>query len=316
DLDLNSRRKRSFTNIAPYIRTSYTIAGFSSISLDYSGSTVQPSLEQLQPLRKSSDLLNIQEGNPDLEPGFNHNVSLRYMGGNFKKEFMFMLMASGGLTNNAIINATTITEQNRRISRYVNVDGLPSITAGLNVNKGWRKTGFHIGGNLSYSRSGSYSIMNGQQFKSLNNSYSVGANARYELKELMEVSYMANVNLSDGNTQFPNQIKTRNFTHTHSVRLDIELPGKVFLQSDVQARFNPGNSSFANSVNVVTWDASVEKKFLANDQLVFKARVNDILNKNTGYSRTIDGANWNESNGFVLRRYFMFSVAWNFGGSL
>lgn len=316
DLDLNSRRKRSFTNIAPYIRTSLSLGGFSSISLDYSGSTVQPSLEQLQPLRKSSDLLNIQEGNPDLEPGFTHSVSLRYTGGNFKKEFMYMLMASGNLTNNAITNATTITDQNRRISRFVNIDGLPSLTAGLNINKGWRKKGISIGANINYNRSGSYSILNDRQFKSINNSYTVGTNIRYALKEILEMSYMANVMMSNGNTQFPSQVKTKNFNHTHTFRADLELPGKVFLQSDVNATFNPGNSSFANSVNVVTWDAQVEKKFLANDQLVFKAKINDILNKNTGYSRILDGANWSESNGFVLRRYWMFSVTWNFGGSL
>jgi len=130
------------------------------------------------------------------------------------------------------------------------------------------------------------------------------------------MSYMANVMMSNGNTQFPSQVKTKNFNHTHTFRADLELPGKVFLQSDVNATFNPGNSSFANSVNVITWDAQVEKKFLANDQLVFKAKINDILNKNTGYSRILDGANWSESNGFVLRRYWMFSVTWNFGGSL
>lgn len=316
DIDLNTRRKRSFTNIAPYIRTSIGFGGFSSISLDYSGSTVQPSLEQLQPLRKSSDLLNIQEGNPDLEPGFTHSVSLRYMGGDFKKEFMYMVMVNGNLTNNSITNATTITDQNRRISRFVNIDGLPSMGAGFNINKGWRKKGIQLGANVNYNRSGSYSIMNGQQFKSINNSYTFGASATYRWKEIAEVMYNANVSTSDGKTQFPSEIKTKNFSHTHIMRMEVELPGKFFIQSDVNARFNPGNSSFANSVNVVTWDAALEKKFLANDQLVFKAKVNDILNKNTGYSRILDGANWTESNNFVLRRFWMFSVAWNFGGSL
>ncbi len=56
------------------------------------------------------------------------------------------------------------------------------------------------------------------------------------------------------------------------------------------------------------------KKFLPNEGLVAKASVNDILNRNNGYNRTIDGANWSESTGFVLRRYFMFSLSWNFLG--
>ncbi len=119
------KRNRTFTNLAPYLRGSYNFSQMFTMQLSYSGATIQPSMEQLQPLRKSNNDLVIQEGNPDLVPGFNHNLSLSFNKYNFKKEIMMMASVNGSLQSNAITNATNFEGQNRRVSKYVNVDGLP-----------------------------------------------------------------------------------------------------------------------------------------------------------------------------------------------
>lgn len=314
--DVDDTRNRTFTNIAPYVRASYSLNMFTSLMVNYSGNTMQPSLEQLQPLRRSSDQLNIQEGNPDLKPGFNNNVSISFNRYNLKKEMMFMLMAGSSISTNQIISSTTIDAQNKRVSKFVNVDGLPSLNISGNISKGWRSKGINSGIGFNYSRSGSYNILNGEKFKMLNNNYMFNADIRYELKEVFSVGLRSSANFSNGRSELKTAVNSKNFTHNHNVEAAATLPWKIEVESDLNANFNPGNGSFATSVNVVTWNASIQKKFLESEGLVLKATVNDILNKNTGYRRSINGANWSESNGFVLRRYFMFSLTWNFLGSL
>jgi hypothetical protein len=314
NIDLAEKSNRSFTNLAPYLRGSYNFSQMSTVHISYSGNTVQPSMEQLQPLRKSTNDLVIQEGNPDLVPGFNHNLSLSLNKYNFKKEIMMMASVNGSLQSNMITNATNFEGQNRRVSRYVNVDGLPGFNAMVNLSKGWRSKGINIGGGVNFSRMGSYNVQDGQQFKVFNTNYGINTNLRYDYKEVFNAGLTSNFGFSEGQSQLPGAVNSKNFTHSHSFSAAASLPWKLEIETDVTGSFNPGNSSFSSNVNVITWNASIQKKFLQNEGLVAKASVNDILNRNNGYNRTINGANWSESTGFVLRRYFMFSLSWNFLG--
>lgn len=314
NIDIAEKRNRTFTNLAPYLRGSYNFSQMSTVQLSYSGATIQPSMEQLQPLRKSNNDLVIQEGNPDLVPGFSHNLSLSFNKFNFKKEIMMMASINGSLQSNAITNATNFEGQNRRVSRYVNVDGLPGFNAMVNLSKGWRSRGINIGGGFNFSRSGGYNVQNNEQFRIFNTMYGINTNFRYDLKEVFNAALTSNFGFSEGRSELPGAVNSKNFTHTHSLSAAASLPWKLEIETDLTGSFNPGNSSFASNVNVITWNASIQKKFLPNEGLVAKASVNDILNRNNGYNRTIDGANWSESTGFVLRRYFMFSLSWNFLG--
>ncbi len=45
------------------------------------------------------------------------------------------MSVGGSLNSNVITNATNFEGQNRRVSKYVNVDGLPGINAMVNLGK-------------------------------------------------------------------------------------------------------------------------------------------------------------------------------------
>jgi hypothetical protein len=228
---------------------------------------------------------------------------------------MLMVSVSGSLNTNVITNATTISEQGR-VSRYVNVDGLPGVNAMVNLSKGWRSKGINIGGGFNYSNNGNYNIQNGELFRMYNSNFGINSNIRYDFKEIFNLSFNSNFGFSRGRSELKGAVNSNNFNHSHNFAGSVSLPWKLEIGTDLMGSFNPGNGSFASSVNVVTWNANIQKKFLQSEGLVLKASVNDILNKATGYQRSIDGANWSESNGFVLRRYFMVSLSWNFLGKL
>jgi hypothetical protein len=76
--DNGSTRAYNFLNLTPQSSIAYVIKQNNSIRLNYRGATVQPGIEQLQPLRNNIDPLNIVLGNPDLNVGFRHNLWVSY----------------------------------------------------------------------------------------------------------------------------------------------------------------------------------------------------------------------------------------------
>jgi hypothetical protein len=56
----------------------------------------------------------------------------------------------------------------------------------------------------------------------------------------------------------------------------------------------------------------VSKKFFKKGQLELKLTLYDILNQNTGYSRTARGNTISQESYNTIRRYGMLNVVWNF----
>ena len=69
NLDDNTRNTYNFLNVTPQAQFSYTIKPQNTISFNYRGTTRQPRIDQLQPLRDNNDPLNVFQGNPDLKVG-------------------------------------------------------------------------------------------------------------------------------------------------------------------------------------------------------------------------------------------------------
>ncbi|MBO9684515.1 MAG: outer membrane beta-barrel protein, partial [Flavisolibacter sp.] len=78
DLDSNRRNNYNFLNLTPQVSVGYTFKPQTRLSFNYRGTTRQPTIDQLQPIRDNQDPLNIFIGNPDLKVGFNHNINASF----------------------------------------------------------------------------------------------------------------------------------------------------------------------------------------------------------------------------------------------
>ncbi|MBK5271421.1 MAG: outer membrane beta-barrel protein, partial [Bacteroidia bacterium] len=65
---------KTFRNFLPNARVQINFSNFKNFSINYSASTNQPSMQQLQPVPDNSNPLNIREGNPDLKQEYTHNI--------------------------------------------------------------------------------------------------------------------------------------------------------------------------------------------------------------------------------------------------
>ena len=70
--------------------------------------------------------------------------------------------------------------------------------------------------------------------------------------------------------------------------------------------------------DMMLWNVSAGYTFF-KDQLMFKVKVYDMLNRNNGTSRTLTSTGFTDSETLVLKRYAMFSLSWRiskFGAKL
>jgi hypothetical protein len=316
DNDLHQQSTRHFINLAPQAVFSYRPSGSRNLTFIYTGQTTQPTIDQLQPLKRSSNKLYVVIGNADLRPAFRHNADLGFGFGNWAKGNMFSANIAVNYTSNNITTSTFIDSQNRTTAKYINLNSLPGINFMTTYNWLIPKFNLRPAVSLSVNKSGNYLIQNNQKQKN----ESLGLNASFSLmrewKNVLTASYRGTFSNSIGWSNVAGGTNTHALLHAHNVNATIYMPWHLELGNDCIFNFQPKNASFNTSFNTVQWNAFLQKKFLKNDQAVIQLAVNDIMNNNTGYTRRIDGRNISETNRFVLKRYWMLTLTWNFSKSL
>jgi hypothetical protein len=146
NLDNNDRNTYNFLNITPQTSVAYTIKPQNTISFNYSGSTIQPRLDQLQPIRDNTDRLNIYQGNPDLKVGFRHSISTNYNNYKVLKTRYLSFNANYSTVQNSISNFNVVNNRTgERTYKPINTNGVRNWSIGTywyhgEGNKKWRKS--------------------------------------------------------------------------------------------------------------------------------------------------------------------------------
>jgi outer membrane receptor protein involved in Fe transport len=313
--DVKQTSKRSFVNFAPRVVATIRLKDNRSISVNYSGSTQQPGVNQLQPLRRSSNPLYVTIGNPDLKPEFRNNITLNYNNYNWKKGRNMYAYGNVSFTNNDVTSESFTDANGRTVSRFVNINGNYNYYGSGNYSWEYKKLHLKPGIQASVNGNTSYNIINQVKARNSNTSFGVGPGLSYSLPDKFDLSYKGNVNYGIGTTSLNNTVN-RTFSHDHEIATTAYLPWKMELATDCNFSFQPKNKSFNSAINIVMWNASLQKKLFKGDKGEVKFSVSDLLNKRTGYSRYVYGNNTSESNRLVLKRYFLLTFTWNFASML
>ena len=314
--DLHTINRRDFVNIAPQTNATYRFKQNSSLQLSYSGETFQPSVEQLQPLRRSSNPTFTQIGNPNLRPGYRHNANLNYNNYNWVKGRNIYGYVSFNYSDNNITTKTTTDAQNRTTSQFINLDGLPGMYSSLSYSWEYKKIHLRPSISANYNLSGNNSILNEKLVRNRNWNTRFNAGLNYEIKNVLTASYNGSISYTSARSNVGSARNRNTVSHNHNISATGYLPLKFELSSDCNMDFQLKNSSFNANFSIIRWNAALQKRFLKKDQLFARLSVNDILNNNTGYSRNISGNNFSESDRLVVKRYWLLTLGWNFSKAL
>jgi hypothetical protein len=301
--------ERSYTNFFPKASFVYRASQQKTFSINYNGSTRQPSIDQIQPVTRVDDPLNQAKGNANLRQEFNHNINIRY---NDYKVFsgVYTYLGSGiTFVSDDITRSDSIIGGIRKF-QYINMNGNYNGWAYGGYGKQIRKLNLRVGfgGNINVGRT--YNIVNGQKNKSENNSFSLRLNADYDKEKKFSLSLSPGITYST-NSSSVNNSTTNYFNYNINADGNVQLPMKFEIGSELAWNIREGVGQFQSN-SVVLWHAYVSKKFLKGDNLELRAYVNDILDQNLNFQRFNNGISVTEQTYNSIRRYGMLSLIWNF----
>jgi len=324
DLLHNTDIKYDYTNLFPKANVSYKFNANSRINFTYNGSTRQPAIEQVQPVRDNSNPLNIAIGNPNLKQEFRNQFGFNFNSYKVLKQRGFYIYSSFNTTTNSIsTNSTTITSGDSagiRTYNFVNLNGNYNGYAGGGYNFKVIKidVSFNIGFNLQVNRYNNIvstlnnNILTSNRNTTDNNSYSIQLGF-YKFKEKkFDMNYNGSVGYNVSTSTVNKSLQTNYIEHSHNLYFNYTLPYRFEVNTSINANFRQKTDLFTGNNNVVLWNAYLGRKFFKNDKGMLSIKANDILNSNIGYSRSINSNILSENTYQTLRRYFLLAFTFNF----
>ena len=306
--------QQTFTDLLPNTILQYNISKIKTLRFEYSTSTTQPSLTQLQPVADVSDPLNIVTGNPNLKRQYNHSIRLNLFAANPIERKHLFAFASFSAASNAIVQSNSIQQNGSRITSYTNANGtynvFGNIEYGIPLKK--IKSRIDVGTSVSCQKNASY--INGERNNIFNTA--IGPNIKYNfsIEYKIELDVTANISITNSKYSLQHEADNHYLRHNYGIELTNFLPLGFTLNNQFNYILNTGRSDGFNT-KVPLWNASLAKAFMKNKRGEIKFSAFDLLNKNTGIRRTGNQGFIVDEKYNVLQRYFLLSFTYSLNKS-
>ncbi|HEX7845781.1 MAG TPA: outer membrane beta-barrel protein, partial [Chitinophagaceae bacterium] len=302
---------KTFRNWLPLASFKYNFSRYKSFSLNYTTSTNQPTMSQLQPVPDVTNPLYIREGNPDLKQEFRHTVRGNVTFVSPYKNKNFFMNFSATMSDNKIVNFDSLDFTNgKRKSKPVNVDGTYNLGGSISYSMPLRfmKASMEVSSRVNYNSDKQYFNNLENEIKTL----TLGPSFRLDVSPTDKFSFTLGTDFSINNSKYSQQASQDNkyFSQEYSVSFDWQLPKNFFLSSDFTYTMNTRRAEGFNT-NIPIWNASFSKQFLKYNRGEIKLSVADLLNKNVNISRNAGQSYVEDREVNTLRRFFLLSFTYS-----
>jgi Outer membrane protein beta-barrel family len=311
DKSRNNNYVRNFTNFFPSASFIYNYKSNSNFRINYNGSTSQPSINQLQPIRNNDNYYNQYIGNPDLKPSFTNSFRLSHNSYDFVKELSLYQSVSIRTTNNAFTTNRTINvDSNKTVTKPINTNGNFSISFYAGSWFKIKKLKMDVGINPNFNYSKMINLINDKTNESKNLSTGFSLYLSKSKDKKYDFSVSNNFNNNRNSTTQNDRIQKFN---TYSLDADATVYYKKTwsITTNYNLFVRQKTADFKDNLSNQLWNARLQHTF-KNDEFTAYILVRDILNQNIGITRNFyDNLQIEESN-TRLKRYAMIGFTWNF----
>jgi hypothetical protein len=301
-----------FLNLFPSASFTYKPKTTSTLNINYSGSTQQPTLQQIQPLQDNTNPLLVYRGNPNLKQSFRNSVSIWMF--NYKplqgRGYYFNLYSS--FVNNDFSYSDFVDTSGRRNNQTINVNGNYNMGFYCNYNYKLGNSGFSSRASLNGNINRNTNFINNQ--KNINNNQNITPSffISYSKDEKFDLSVGGNWNYNNSRSSLRSDVKTTFWIQTYETSMWWQLPKKFELEAECTFNIRQRTTEFDRNLNTTICGISISKKLLKKDQLEIKVEARDLFNQNIGFDRTATSNFINENTHTVLKRFILCSLTWNF----
>ena len=313
NLIANTVFDRDFVNFVPTLNYTYSFTKQKRIGFTYSGSTLQPNINQLQSVLNNNDPLNITLGNRDLGIAFQQRFSINYNSYKVLTEKGIYFYLSYDFTGNEIVNKINTTNEGFSSFTFQNLDNKTpnGFYTYLDYNQKLGKSKWQLGLGINGNGNTNYNIINTQlnQNKDYNGSLNVSL-SKYTDNLNFSLDMRPGYRITQSSLQ---SIRNANgLVIENYMRLNVKLPNKVRLISNIEYTFQEASTSFNTNFAQFIVNTSVEKSFLSKENLKLSLSGNDLFNQNAGFRRNVSGNNITQTSFNNIQRYFLMSLSWDF----
>jgi outer membrane receptor protein involved in Fe transport len=306
----NAKIDRSFENFLPVARFNYDFSNFKHLRFDYETSMQEPSIQQLQPAVINTDPLNISVGNPELRPGYAHNLSANFTTFNPSKFINFFAFVTAAYTTNAIANSQSVDPTNFvRTSKPVNVRDNLRLNGNLNLGIPIKKL------NSRFNLGPTFSITNGinllNDLENRTKQQTVGGTARYNytFKEILIVDLSANLSRQQTEYDFNQQQNQAFINRTYTAEANLTFLKNYQLNTSYNYySYNSETTNFSQNIPVL--NIGLSRFLLKNNVGELKIGVNNLLDQSLSVNQTATANYLQQTTSNNLGRYFMVSFTY------
>ncbi len=282
----------------------------------YSSRVNTPSANQLLPVVNNFNSLSLFYGNRDLDPEFIHSVSANWW---IFDQFSFTTMFTSfnmSYTIDKINYEQTISDQLEQIIRLVNVDSDFSVNGGVDFSTPIRPLGIKTNINIREGYNRGINIVDGIENEITNLSHRLSLTFDNRKKEKWDVNIGAGLTITDARYSIQESL--------NNVYYDISWFGEIRYTPNKKFDFkvtadvtNYNEQSFDESLIIPLIGSDISYFFMKNNRAALTLSGFDLLNRNTGISRTSEMNYLRERQSNIIGRYVMLSFKYRlnkFGG--
>ena len=314
---------QSFINLFPNFNIQYRKARSKNFRFSYRGSTVQPSITQLQNVIDNSDVLNIKSGNPALKQEFDNNFNLNYNSINISTFKNWSVNITGNVPSNKIENTSIINTSRDSIivegyklspgaqfTKPQNLNGAFNLSAYINYGFPIKvtKINMNVTARMSYARD--VSLLN--NIKILSDNYTPAGTVRLNmnLNERFDLNFTSTSTFNIVKYSSSAEQNASNFTQHFIAEPTWSSKSGWIASTDLDYTITAGQAAGYNQ-SVALWNAAVAKLFGKKKQMELRASVFDILNQNKSITREVGPTYIEDIRSQVLNQYFLVSFTYN-----
>ncbi|WGQ08803.1 outer membrane beta-barrel protein [Pedobacter gandavensis] len=311
---LGTSTHRNSFNLIPIARFEYMWSRQHKVQINYSGNAVEPSFDQIQPVRDVTNPQSPVIGNPDLLASFTHTLNANYNNYIANSKLNYSLNVNASTTDNAVIRnvvqirtelpkggTNTINE-----IRYLNTNGVYRINANYSVNKQLNDRKYNLALSGSYSYDHRLSMSNGVLNVANVQTMMERFGPRINPTEWFEV----NPNVSYTNTRSTNSVITAANTNTNTLALNVD--GRVYLWDSYLFGYSASKNYVRGISSNITSNPFVINMYAEKEFFDRRGKITvqafDVLNQNNFVTQQIDGTDIVDTKSNALSRYFMVKL--------
>lgn len=315
---------KTYHQVLPGANLQYRIRQGESLNGNYRVFTRNPSAGQLQDVIDNSNPLQLRGGNPDLDPQFTHNVSMRYQRADMQRATFYFGVVNVSYTTDYIGNRTFTATGDTLVRPGITMGAGSRLTTPDNLGGSWSvrsftnmtrpvkaiKSNLSLNGGVSYTMQPTLDTGVRTEAKTLGLTGGSSLNSNISPQVDFSLSYFGTYSIVD-NGAAALGIDNSYYTGRAFARVNLLPKGKFLFSSDLNVTHYSGLSDDFNR-NTVYWNASAGYKFLTNNAAEVRVTVYDILAQNNSVNRQVNDGYIEDVRSQVLTRFAMVSFSYNF----